>query len=390
MTEAVQLGSRGNVIERYRILKDLEHENKVFPILFSLDRQSVSDILTERCAVYDREAVNASLERVDGVFHVVEGQPGCLLDVETSVGVVNDYLTGDWDGRPCSISLYVEPAEPLGDVQELAQVQDLLGSFTTSYSSSNAARSANVENGCRLIDGITLYPGEEFSTYEAVAPFTGGNGYFMAGSYINGRVVDSLGGGICQVSTTLYNAVLRAELEVTKRYSHSMVVSYVDLSADAAIAESSGKDFKFVNSLDYPIYIEGYTGEKKITFNIYGKEEREPGREVRYESEILEVNSPASDVINADSSQPIGYFQVTDNVHIGYRARLWKVVLVDGEEVSRTEVNASSYKMTPRNVTVGVSTADPAAYDEIMAAIGTGNAEHVKNVIAILTAPAAE
>lgn len=112
-------------------------------------------------------------------------------------------------------------------------------------------------NGCRLIDGTLLYPGDEFSTYETVAPFSEANGYYMAGSYLNGKVVDSIGGGICQVSTTLYNAVLLAELDVTMRYNHSMVVSYVDPSADAAIAESSGKDFKFVNNTDYPIYIEG-------------------------------------------------------------------------------------------------------------------------------------
>ena len=105
-----------------------------------------------------------------------------------------------------------------------------------------------MENGCRLIDGFVLYPGEEFSAYGAVSPFTKENGYFMAGSYVDGKVVDSLGGGICQVSTTLYNAVLLSELEVTERHNHSMIVSYVEPSADAAISESSGKDFKFVNN----------------------------------------------------------------------------------------------------------------------------------------------
>ena len=94
----------------------------------------------------------------------------------------------------------------------------------------------------------------------------------MAGSYISGKVVDSIGGGICQVSTTLYNAALLAELEITERHTHSMTVSYVDLSADAAIAESAGKDFRFVNNTDYPIYIEGIIKNKQITFNIYGKE----------------------------------------------------------------------------------------------------------------------
>ena len=112
------------------------------------------------------------------------------------------------------------------------------------------------------------------------------SGYAMAGSYLNGEVVDSMGGGICQVSTTLYNAVLRAELNVTERSPHSMTVHYVDLSEDAAIA-GTYKDLKFVNSTEYPIYIEGYTtSDKKITFNIYGKETRDKNRTISFESHL--------------------------------------------------------------------------------------------------------
>ena len=103
--------------------------------------------------------------------------------------------------------------EPAGTAEDLAKVKDVLGTFTTSFSTSGGSRSANVSNGCSLINGTTLYPGEEFSTYEAVAPFSQANGYYMAGSYLNGQVVDSLGGGICQVSTTLYNDVLLSELK---------------------------------------------------------------------------------------------------------------------------------------------------------------------------------
>lgn len=387
IAEAAGIGYRGNVVERYRALKDLEHENRVFPIELCLDVQAVNNILNDRCVMYDVEAVPASLERVDGVFYVAEGQTGYLLNVEASVDVVNDYLVGEWDRRPCAIALDVAVQEPPGSAEELARVQDLLGSFTTSYSSSNSARSANIENGCGRINGMTLYPGEEFSMYDAVAPFTEENGYYKAGTYVNGRVVEGLGGGICQVSTTLYNAALLAELKVTKRYNHSMTVSYVDPGADAAIAEGSGKDFRFVNSLDDPVYIEGYTGDETITFNIYGRETRPKNRKVRYVSEILEVTGPTSDDITADGSQPIGYFEVTAGAHIGYQAKLWKVVLVDGREESRTEVNSSRYKTVPRSVTIGVATTDPAAYEKIMAAIDTGNADYVKDVIAALTAP---
>lgn len=108
---------------------------------------------------------------------------------------------------------------------------------------------ANVENGASLINGTLLYPGDSFSVYSKVAPFTADNGYHLAGSYSNGQTVQTYGGGICQVSTTLYNAVLRAELNVTERSNHSMTVHYVPLSADAAIS-GTDKDLKFTNNLD--------------------------------------------------------------------------------------------------------------------------------------------
>ena len=295
-------------------------------------------------------------------------------------------ITGEelvFSGIDNSVGVYREPSE-----KELAQVTDVLGSFTTSYKTSGSSRSANVANGCSLINGTTLYPGEEFSTYKTVSPFSVANGYYMAGSYVSGKVVDSLGGGICQVSTTLYNAVLLAELEVTERYNHSMIVGYVDPSADAAIAESSGKDFKFVNNTDAPIYIEGYTHDKQITFNIYGKETRAAGHSVRYESEVLETITPPADQIYADAGQPIGYI-VTESAHIGYKARLWKITMENGVEVSREQVNSSTYKMVPRSATVGTATSDPQAYEEIMAAISTANIDHVKNVAAALNARAA-
>jgi len=386
--EAAQMGQQGNVIVRYKMMKDLQHDNVRYDLEFAYDVNAINTILTEQCVGFDSEAVDAGLTREEGAFVVQEGQKGYRLDVEHSIDAVNDYLTQEWDYADTAIQLVVNEEEPKGNGQDLAQVKDVLGSFTTSFSSSGKSRSANVTNGCNLINGITLYPGEEFSTLEAKTPFTEANGYHMAASYLNGKVVDSLGGGICQVSTTLYNAVLLAELEVTQRYNHSMIVAYVDPSADAAIAESAGKDFKFVNNTDAPIYVEGIIENKKITVNIYGKETRPENREVIYESEVTSRTPPGQDVIYVDAGRPIGYI-AKESAHVGYKARLWKVVKENGEVVERTQINSSTYKMTPRYATVGVATSDPNAYNEIMAAIGTSSIDHVQNVIAILTAPPA-
>ena len=386
---ALEIGMHGNVIERYKIMKDLQHENQHFDLAFDFDIGAIDVVLREKCAIYDQDAIDLMLKRVDGAFVIEEGRIGYMLDVETSIDTVYDYLVQEWEEAPCSIALNIEVEQPKGTVEELSKVKDVLGTFTTSYKSSGTARSANVANACNLVNGITLYPGEEFSTLDAITPFTTANGYYAAASYLNGKVVDSLGGGICQVSTTLYNAVLLAELDVTERYNHSMIVAYVDPSADAAIAESAGKDFRFVNNTDAPIYVEGIIKNKNITFNIYGQETRSQDRKVSYVSEILEVIHPTTDAITADPGQPIGYVAVTQSAHIGYKAKLWKVVTENGKEVERSQVNYSSYKMTPRYAVVGVGTLDPNAHNEMLAAIGTGSLDHVKNVIAILTAPPA-
>lgn len=376
--EAVGLGKEGNIVQRYKEIQDLKHGKKVYELDLEVDKNMIQTIMQEQCAEYDIPAKNATLKRENGTFSIVEGQTGLGVNVAESVNKTYDYLTNGWDYQDASIELVIDETQPKGNPDDLAKVKDVLGTFTTSYTTSSKARSANVENGCRLIDGITLYPGEEFSTYESIKPFTEENGYYPAGSYLNGKVVESIGGGICQVSTTLYNAVLLSELEITERHNHSMIVSYVDPSMDAAIAESAGKDFKFRNNLNYPIYIEGTTQNKKISFTIYGLEERSSAHSVKYESEVLKVTPPDSEIIVQDASQPIGSV-IVESAHIGYTAQLWKVIKENGEEVSREVINKSTYKMSPRSATVGTATDNPLYASRIQAAIATGSIDAVKS-----------
>lgn len=384
--EAAALGTEGNVVQRYKAITDLQRENKVYKIAFSVDEEIIHTLIEEKCTRFDKGVKNFSLVRENDQFRVVEGEAGYGVDVEASAAAVVSYMEGEWNHESVQIPLEIGVIEPEGSAKELSKIKDILGTCTTSFSSSGSARSANVTNGSNLINGTTIYPGEEFSTYEAIAPFTADNGYYPAGSYLNGQVVDSIGGGICQVSTTLYGAVLQAELEVTERHNHSMIVNYVEPSADAAIAESAGKDFRFVNNLDYPIYIEGIvTTDKKLTFNIYGLEDRAAERTVTYESVVLSVTNPDTEVIYTDAAQPVGFVSAVQSAHIGYKAQLWKVVTVNGVEESRTQINSSSYKMTPRSVTIGVATENPDIYNQLMAAVGTSSIDYVRAVAAALS-----
>ena len=170
------------------------------------------------------------------------------------------------------------------------------------------------------------------------------------------------------MSTTLYNAVIRAELDIEERFNHSMIVSYVDPSADAAIA-GTYKDLKFKNNTDAPLYIEGYTKDMVIYFNVYGQETRPADREVIFESETLSTSDPG--VVYQASGDPIGYISQKQSSHVGYTAQLWKIVKVGGVEESREVFNKSTYKASPRIVIVGTGSANPEASAAMNAAVGS-------------------
>ena len=387
VTDALYAGRSGNIVERYKERKDIEHDRKVYPINVRFDRSIIESIVKEQGDLYNVEAVNATLSKADGDFVITPGTKGEKIDTNASVSRIMSELDC-FTGEDIEIDLVVVEDIPKATEEDLEKIHDVIGTFRTSFKTSNADRSGNVRNGTRLVNGTVLLPGDTFSMYEAVSPFTEENGYYLAGSYLNGMVVESLGGGICQVSTTLYNAVLRAELEVTERHNHSMIVSYVDLSGDAAISGTS-KDFKFTNNTDYPVYIEGITTEdKQIVFTLYGVETRPSNRTVTYESEQLSETVPEGDKIIVDPSAPLGSIS-TQSAHTGYTGKLWKIVTVDGKEVERTEVNRSTYLPTPRTATVGTATDNPAALAMLQSAIDTGSIDAVKATIGELNNAAA-
>lgn len=386
VADALYVGRSGSIVERYKQRKDLEHEKKVYPLKVEFDRNAVTSIVNEQGEKYNVEAKNATLTKEDGDFRITPGTKGEVIDVNASVSRIMSSLDG-FTGSNMTIDLVVIEDIPKAGEEDLEKIHDIIGSFKTSFSTSSADRSGNVRNGTRLVNGTVLLPGESFSMYNTVSPFTEENGYYLAGSYLNGMVVESLGGGICQVSSTLYNAVLRAELQVDERHNHSMIVSYVNLSSDAAISGTS-KDFKFTNSSEYPIYIEGITtSDKQIIFNIYGVETRPENRKVSFESEQLSETIPEGDKIIADPSAPLGTI-TTQSAHTGYTGKLWKIVTVDGKETERTEINKSTYLPTPRTATVGTATDNPTALAMIQSAIATGSIDTVKATIGELTAAA--
>lgn len=350
----INYGHAANIIARYKQEKDLAVNGADFTIELDFNQDQIRTFIENNCSSWNVQAVNASMTRANGGFQFTEGSDGITINEDESVKQIYSYLTSEWKGEDATIDLDMETTTPATTTEDLQKLTSVLGTFTTYYSTANAGRSKNISNACGMINGLTLAPGETFSMLKTITPFTEENGYEMAGSYSGDEVVESFGGGICQVSTTLYNAVIRAELKVNERYNHSMIVTYVDPSADAAIAESSGMDFKFTNNLDSTVYIEGYTYNGSITFTIYGVETRASNRKVSFVSETLSETPSEGTKIKEDPSLAVGTVQTTAG-HTGYTARLWKVVTVDGVQQSKDVFNNSTYNMTPTYVKVGTA-----------------------------------
>ena len=362
--EAMDIGNSGNAIKRYKDSKDLTQEKKELHLEFSVNEDAVKAFV-EKCKQYDQEPIEASIES-DGAggINMQPGQAGIVVNVDESVKVLEDYIANDWTGAAdSSVELSVKVQEPSASEEDLETITDVLGTYTTYYGSTYG-RNTNVERGAELINGHLIRPGESFSVCDHLVPFNAENGYELGGAYENGRVVQEYGGGICQVSTTLYNALLLAEIEIDERHNHTMSVSYVPPSMDAAIAEGS-MDLVFTNNLDTPIFISGYAYGGELTFTVWGKEYRPEDRYVYYEGvETSTIPAPTTTLLYAADDQNVGYFSQVQSAAPGSTAVCYKYVNYNGE-TTQEQINSSTYEASSNIYEVGTIGASPALLQAI-------------------------
>ncbi|WP_395549106.1 MULTISPECIES: VanW family protein [unclassified Lacrimispora] len=351
VSQAASSWQGGNLIKRYLNKKDIEQNHVIIPLETALDDGSVAAFVADKCAQAVMEPKNATIVRGKGEFIVTPSAIGKTVDVAATKQALDAALANGLK-EPVTATAVVLEVKPAITTDDLITIKDVLGTFSTSFSSSGASRSKNLQVGAGKINGHVLMPGETLSGYECMHPFTVENGYATASAYENGQVVDSIGGGVCQIATTLYNAVLRAELEVAQRQNHSMIVGYVKPSEDAAIA-GTYKDIKFTNNYSTPIYVEGYTSGKTLTFTIYGKETRPANRTFDFVSETLSVTDPGAPKEIVDPTLPPGSKSQVQSAHKGMKSRLWKVVYVDGVEQSREILHTDTYNPSKAIIKVG-------------------------------------
>ncbi len=362
MDQLQGLTLEGNLVEQYKKQKDLDQNPVDLDLQFSVDEDAIRSAVANYTAYYYQEPKNATVTRENGQFVVTEGVTGIAFD---SDAIANELIAKIEDFSNADSIAYSFPFTETAPTYTSASFNfssTPMGSYTT-HRLGDAARTQNIRVSAENMNGTIVYPGETASALTMYHDVTLDNGYVVGQGYENGKVVDSVGGGICQTTTTLYNAVILAELTVGTRRSHSMIISYVPPALDATVDYPSRSDFTFVNSTNYPIYIESYisTSDDSVTVNIWGVDERPANRQVYYTSEItsdgFSWSSPLYEEIVDDTVCTAGNVNVaykqktTVDPHPGFTATSYKHVVVNGVEESVTPLNVGIvYRAAPGTI----------------------------------------
>ena len=227
---------------------------------------------------------------------------------------------------------------------------NLLSTFTTKYDKTNTNRTTNLQLAINKINGVVLMPDEEFSYNKIVGERTISAGYKEAKIYSNGEVVDGLGGGICQISSTLYNTVLLANLEITERRNHQFVTSYLPAGRDATVVYGS-QDFKFKNNRKYPVKIEASLNSGIAKISLYGVKE-ENDYTVTFETRTVSAIPYKTKYIN-DSTIEEGTEKIQQKGVNGLITETYKILNLNGVVVSKTLLSKDTYNAMQRVVLKG-------------------------------------
>ena len=320
---------------------------------YTYDKVLMNAKLNEIAEEFDREAEDSKVTREKGKFVITEEKDGYVMDKAKTLEAVAAVMETRVSGEALIVA---EVTKPDVTAEDNENITDLIGTFYTTYNYSDPNRNTNLAVGCSYINGTVLAPGEVFSANVGLGSQTAAGGYKMAGVYNNGKVELGMAGGVCQVTTTLYNAAIMAELEIVERHPHSMTVGYVPLGRDAAVA-GTYKDLKFKNSTEYPIMIEAYAANGKLVMNIYGHEEHKADRKISFDT-VYEATIPKpEEKITEDPERPEGEREVTSKGRTGAKVSVYKTV-TEGGETNREWFSSSSYRAAADEVTVGTKKAE--------------------------------
>ena len=301
-------------------------------------------------------------DKETGKFTFSEGTNGLVIDQDKlAADMVEAVHNKDYDAV---IEASVKEVSPELTAAQLKEKYKTIATYTTK-TTSNSNRNENIRLACVALNGTIINPGQEFSFNETTGARTEAKGYKPATAYLNGEVVQEPGGGVCQVSSTLYNAVIFAGLKSTERHAHSYEPSYVTPGEDAAVS-FGGPDFKFVNNSNYPVAIKTNFVNQELTISIYGVQIVKDGQKVRMASEKTSTIDPPVPVYEEDQTLQLTEEKVVKEAVPGSRWTTYLVIYEDGKEISREFFHNSSYRgkaaIIKRNTSgVVITTVDPSA-----------------------------
>ena len=347
--EALAYGKGEGLFEKNSMIKNgVNHQMKTVLVY---DESKIIEFANEINNSVKIEPKDATINISAGAISISNETVGKKIDVDALVNKIKESISPDnFAGKAIVIEL--EENVPRVTSAELQKINGVVSSFSGSYVNNATGRVNNMKIATNSVNGTLLMPGEEFSYNKAIGKTTPENGYQQAGAYVAGEVVQEYGGGVCNISTILYRAAMRANLKSSLRYNHSMMVSYAEPSLDATVYEGE-IDYRFVNTYDFPIYIEGYMTSNTIVFNIYGNKESFGNNTYELVNEVIEKLDYTTEYVN-DNTLAEGSRVTTVNGMPGYRSQAYLVTYSNGVEVSREFISSDYY--APMNTVVKVGT----------------------------------
>ena len=343
LSAAWSAGRSGSLEERY-LMASNRVEN---PVAYTITRRDYSDELLDRYVQGVAERVNkpavdasiASFNTETYEFEFNPSQTGSALDTDALKASIADAIRAGGGG----VTLPLSVLKPVVTTEEVSSQYGLIDYAVTNASSSSRARINNIETAMSFINGTCLKPGETFSFNDTVGQRTTARGFKKATAYSSGEVTEQVGGGICQVSTTLFNAAVKADMEIVERHNHSLTVHYVDKGKDATV-NWGDQDFRFKNTSADNIYICCYlTKDKRVRFGIFGR--------LLPNGEKITVETRTTEVMKAETEYQQSAFLAPGQTYVlqqgrnGFKAEAYKVRWdALGNEISRELLCKSVYK----------------------------------------------
>jgi len=337
-------------------VEDVKTNGRELTLSVSYDLSSLNAAVAQIASQIDIPAQEAQVTGVDKDTHKLTFKDevvGYVVDQPALINLIADAVKTN-SKNPIELPIIV--TQPTLTAAMLQGQYVLRASATTDFSTSTSERKYNVRKGAGLINGSVLKPGDVFSTNDTLGVRSTGNGWKMANAYESGAVVPQAGGGVCQLSTTLYNAIVKGDLEVVYRRNHSMPVHYVKEGLDATI-NSVGNiiDFKFKNNTTSDIIIIGYTSGNKLTFEVWGIPfATTEYDEIKLTSSLVSTQSAAGEpveiIVPVGTEKANGSLMVAGETYVavtprkGYVYQSYKNYYLAGTLVKKEKLAVSTYK----------------------------------------------